>query len=111
MKKIKYSGYHIIQTILLGIFLILLSLPGTSTAKVDLESFEEKLSKEITEIRGTPKVRIVSSQKETFKVELKEKDQNDSAPVILREGNDYIWASREGKPLVHRQSGAFDFFI
>lgn len=94
-----------------AIVLSLFSFCGALLAEIDLASLEEKLSTEITEIKGTPKVRVVSNQKETFRVELKEKDQSDYALAIRKEGNNYIWISRDGKVLKRELIGTFDYFI
>ncbi len=60
---------------------------------------------------GTPSKRTSSSDEGSTDDTLTEAQKNEFRLLITKVGDEYIWASREQKQLVHHESGAFHYFI
>src|SRR5262249_45448167 len=58
-----------------------------------------------------PTVRIYSDASSTTRSVLSKADQDNSRIRIAKQGNRYIWVSRENTELMHQASGAFHYFI
>ncbi len=62
-------------------------------------------------LSGIPTVRVTSSSESTSSKDLSDAERQEYGVVIVKRGDEYFWASRENKLLVHRISGAFHLFI
>ena len=62
-------------------------------------------------LQGTPSKRTSSSDEGSTDETLTEAQKNEFRLLITKVGDEYIWASREQKQLVHHKSGAFHYFI
>jgi len=60
---------------------------------------------------GTPLVRNLSSAEETKNEQIQGESQINYKLIISKEGDEYIWFSREKKKLTRIRSGAFDYFV
>ena len=58
-----------------------------------------------------PAVQIESSVDSTSRRQLSESESKEYQVIIIKRGDHYVWLSREGRVLLHRQSGANHYFI
>lgn len=60
---------------------------------------------------GSPDITNSSSPEETFNMPMAGNDRLNYKCVIAKEGDDYVWLSREKVKLNHIKSGLFDYFV
>jgi hypothetical protein len=60
---------------------------------------------------GTPLIKNSASAEGTNNEQVQGEDQTNYKLIITKEGNEFIWFSREKKKLKHVKSGAFDYFV
>lgn len=62
-------------------------------------------------LSGIPTVRVTSSSESTSSKDLSDAERQEYGVVIVKRGDEYFWASRKNKRLVHSASGAFHYFV
>ncbi len=62
-------------------------------------------------LNGLPSYRVTASAGEAGHSELTESERFEFRILITKRGNDYLWASRDGRRLLHSESGIFHYFI
>lgn len=58
-----------------------------------------------------PTVQIESSEDATKRVVLPSEERARNKVIIIKQGEKYLWASREGRELAHHVSGSFHYFV
>jgi len=62
-------------------------------------------------LQGTPSSRTTSSSEGSTDETLTEAQKNEFRLLITKLGDEYIWASREQRQLIHYESGVFHYFV
>jgi len=62
-------------------------------------------------LNATPEIRVDSGSGATTRKILSESEQNGYRVLIVKDGEQYFWATRENRKLIHRISGAYHYFI
>ncbi len=62
-------------------------------------------------LSGIPTVRVTSSSESTSSKDLSDAERQEYGVVIVKRGDEYFWASRDNRRLVHSASGAFHYFV
>lgn len=62
-------------------------------------------------LNGLPTVRVTSSSDSTVRETLPESKQHEFRILITKNGEDYIWVTRDNRQLIHTKSGVHDLFI
>lgn len=68
------------------------------------------VSAEQVVFNAIPASRVDSSAEKTTRQVLDESKRNEFRLLITKVGDQYFWATRENKPLIHTVSGAFHIF-
>jgi hypothetical protein len=66
---------------------------------------------QIVVLDAKPTVKVESSKDSTERYQLSNTDQEKYRVRIIKDGERYLWASRENRELVHQLSGAFHLFV
>lgn len=66
---------------------------------------------EMIVFEGTPIIKNVANPAETFNQPVKGEEQINYKLIITKEGDNYIWFSREKNKLKHNNDGYFDYFV
>lgn len=74
-------------------------------------SFSSSAFSETIVIEGVPWLKNVNTMEETFNEKVEGENQRNAKLVITKEGNNYLWFSREKSKLNHLNDGVFDYFI
>lgn len=62
-------------------------------------------------LSGVPEVQTKSSFEETERIEVDSAKKKGLRLVVVKEGEEYFWETRERKKLIRRMQGAFTLFI
>jgi hypothetical protein len=85
------------RSLILASFIVLVFLVPTRAEQVVFNAY--------------PLTRVTSSADSTSRESLTESKGNEYRVIITKEGNNYLWATRENRHLLHTISGAFHLFI
>ena len=62
-------------------------------------------------LSGVPYVQVKSSEEESIRIEMDSVMKNDHRVVIVKEGDEYYWQTRDRKKLTRSTQGSFTLFI
>lgn len=62
-------------------------------------------------LRAEPDIRLAATRDSATRRVLSASERQQNAVLIVKRGDEYFWASREDRPLVHVLSGVFHLFI
>jgi len=81
----------------LASFIVLFALPASA--------------QDVVVLHATPTSKVDSSSGATLRKPLSESEAQEARLLIVKRDGRYVWASRDGRTLVHTTSGAFHYFI